>query len=132
MSITPTITQGQQIVWTCDVCHEPVHDGTGYIECDRYAAQEQRRHVERNEAPRAPRRESGASAIPASDIEPLALVPWHAYHHGCDPHPESDTCWYDIERVNTLTKMLHRTGHLMEKRWFAYTDWRLITQSLDR
>jgi hypothetical protein len=54
---------------------------------------------------------------------------WHISCNDCDL--ANDICYYiEISRINTETKVINWTAHLMEKNWIGDTDWRNLLSNL--
>ena len=56
-------------------------------------------------------------------------VHWKIHHDHCTPEPE-DPYWIGTEDVATWTQLAHWTAHLMEKTWFALTDWDVLLREV--
>lgn len=118
-----------RIDWRCDVCKEPVKNGTGYIEADTRTAQAYGRAYVDFEA-KEHEKAKASGGWPRVDLEALWDLPdpgaWHVYHRACDPEPDYSGYWFAIERCRTQTQLLDWTAHLMEKNWLAWTTWDLF------
>lgn len=117
------------LTWFCDHCGLPVGDGDGYIEVDRSAAFENKRVWQAAKKERTD--EHGWVMWGVQDLLQMPRpVRWHVCHQGCDPSPESDSYWIDVERVRTLAGLLDLHGHMSEKNWTKYTDFHDIRRHL--
>jgi len=113
------------LVWTCSTCCQPVANGRGYVCVDSNQAGLTHARHETVDFEYRKRQEAEGSLVPYPLDEVWDdPVPWAAYHHGCDPRPDSGDYWFAVERCRTLAEFLHWSAHLLEKRWFAHTDWR--------
>ncbi len=98
---------------------KPVADTTGYICVDMHAS------IQRLEEEKKHTVDAHLRYLLYADVASLTrLVPWHIDHEACDPHPGrfSDD-WYPLSEVRTERNLLSDTAHLLEKDWFAHTDW---------
>lgn len=103
----------------CGTCGFPIAEDTG---CLRVTMAEVRDHLRQYAEWRQAHPEG--SAI---DLAELLLAPdeihWGAYHYACDPARGEDQYQIDAGRIATWRAVCHWTAHLMEKNWFAATDW---------
>lgn len=96
----------------CDVCGKPTDRSDGYLRITWTRIQEIQRE-QRAERTTEPELINLAGVLP---------IPrdWQWGHSEC--LPESDY-WIEASRIDTLRKAMAWTLHLMEKNWFAGTDW---------
>lgn len=88
-------SQPSRIEWRCEVCGNPIKDGTGYIDATE------------------------------SDIG----AHWTPEHATCGPYAVD--YGIAVEQIRDHADMLRWTSHLMDKRWFAASDWgTLIAQTV--
>lgn len=78
----------------CETCRFPVHGDTGCI----YAAFREMR-------------------------TPSGAIRWRTSHYGCFAGGARDTYEIGSERIATWRQLIWWTAHLMEKNWFARSDW---------
>ena len=114
---------GSPWTWTCDGCGDPILSGFVTVRYeDIHAAQHARADWDSKRA----RRHAGEKFLVLTRSD-LASMPedarWHAWHDGCDPHPTGNDYWFTVSQVPTFEAVLSWTVHLMEKNWFAATDW---------
>lgn len=113
----------------CDGCGKPIEPGDGYLEVDSGAAFEL--HRKRRAATHPPA--NGRSLVPV-DVGALMAagpdIPWQGWHRACDPHPDSGTYWFAVERIATIADVLEWTAHLSEKQWLASTDWTRLLRGI--
>ncbi|MDR6174295.1 hypothetical protein QE364_000792 [Nocardioides zeae] len=104
-----------QITWTCAECKNPIRDHQGNVGADAHAAGDYL-----SAAAEAP--SGGTAAALMAGPRPTR---WEAYHHDCI---EEDTRRYEVgvQNLRTYQQLAAATGHLMEKAWFAGTDWKRI------
>jgi hypothetical protein len=106
----------------CGICIFPIGDGTGWL---RVTFADIHKHREQRAEYDAYRRDSGEPAT-LSMLEMLIgpePIHWRAYHAKCEPEADQDAYQIDSERICTWRQLAHWTAHLMEKNWFADTDW---------
>lgn len=53
---------------------------------------------------------------------PKPQIEFAAYHHACDPDPNKDPYWFDIERAPTLKSWCGWVHHLCGKTWMGKQD----------
>ncbi|MCK9496146.1 MAG: GIY-YIG nuclease family protein [Dehalococcoidia bacterium] len=110
--------------YRCAICGEFGRAEEMFIELPR--AEVDRHDAEMKEwEERYPPPTSSWSPVP---WERLANMPrpasWRTVHNECDPDPEGHSGYYiDGRNAATHEDLLYWTAHLMEKRWFAGTDW---------
>jgi hypothetical protein len=110
----------------CGKCRFPIDGDTGYLRVT-FAAIHEHRQAEREYRERNPE----GSAV---SMEEFLLGPedvhWLAYHGKCEPEKDQDAYQIDAARLRTWQQLCHWTAHLMEKNWFALTDWdRLLREA---
>lgn len=120
---TSTLT----LTWNCDGCHAEVGDGAGWVTVDLAAVTRTRGAWQAFDNEQAAKYAAGLGtlhAIRASTLmDLLGEVPWHVYHKTCDPAPENEAYFWDIERSRTVAELMEWWLHLAGKNWFAHTDW---------
>lgn len=114
----------ERIVWNCEVCGHPIEDVQGYL---TVSYRDIRLHEEGwAEFKRRKSEEAGSSWVFYSVLE-LDEVPhraaWKALHRYCDPNPDSNDYWFDVERIRTYREVIGWTAHLMGKKWILHTTW---------
>lgn len=117
-------TVSNKITWTCDVCGQPVDDGTGYLHAsylDIQAAKDARKQYDQEHAP-----DGGWQVVDLLNLPKRA--PWQVHHRACDPRPDGGDYIIEVERIRTHLEVLERTAHLLEKTWLPLTDWNSIIQ----
>jgi hypothetical protein len=112
------------LAWICEVCNIEIADGDGWLTCSDFEVAD----VERREREIYESREHSWSPIPLSDFPDHAQ--WHKYHRLCDPDPNEDSYWINVERIRTLPELLAWTGHLMQKRWIRVTNWSYLIEGI--
>ncbi len=114
--------------WRCDRCGRPIADGHGYIEfvdpeggypkwtlARDYGAEDADRLWEAKHA-----LPSGGVTFRADDVPETPIrADVVAYHKRCDPHPDQDSYWFEVERARTARDVLDWIVHLTEKIWFG-------------
>src|SRR5712664_2891479 len=109
--------------WRCDVCGRPIADGHGYIELidpktgnyPRWNDRDEREYLralyaweDKHTAP------SGVTMFTSADFADMPqprrcdIV---AYHRRCDPRPNRDAYWFDVDRARG-NEMLDWVAHL--------------------
>jgi hypothetical protein len=58
------------------------------------------------------------------------LASWGVFHHACDPAPERNGYFIEIERVATWPALVRLIGHLAEKKWLKHTDLAALLRSI--
>ena len=111
------------ITWVCQICHQPIKNGTGYLLCPRDLYSVQQAWARFNQ---------GRSEFDSVRFEDLAAMPgsvsWIAVHGACHDGPEP-AYLIEIERIRTALHLLDWTQHLMRKGWPAeHTDWADLVQ----
>lgn len=112
----PTATQ-DLLTWTCDGCGDPILSGFVAV---RYADIEAAGRAQTD----WDRRHAGGLVVVLTRGEMAAMpepAQWHAWHDDCGPHPGGNE--YSFGQPPTFEAVLSWTVHLMEKNWFAATDW---------
>ena len=109
----------------CEICRFPITGDTGAIYAtfpDINAATARERDKRREREAR-----SGAIAVSSIDIVALLLEPgpvrWRTSHYEHPGMHEADSYEIGAERIATWQALAHWTAHLMEKNWFALSDW---------
>jgi hypothetical protein len=103
----------------CEICRFPIEGDTGAI----YAT------FPDINAARAREREErhGAVEVSSIDIVDLLMEPgpihWRTGHYAHPEVQEVDSYEIDAVRIATWPALAHWTAHLMEKNWFALSDW---------
>lgn len=133
----------KRIVWTCQHCHGPIADGSGWITICQREVWQRRQAVKawekaQHEAAKESRDESTGRIgrlLCAADIMGYPdPVRWERTHEACDPNPDRGSdYWIAIERIRTEADVLSWSAHLFEKRWFQDTAWdRIIRAAIGR
>jgi hypothetical protein len=112
---------GERLAWHCHACGQRVADGSGYLEVDLATAGRHRDAWHRYEAKHS--QANGVIISSLADMPDVARAHWRAWHRTCDPRPDANTYWFDVERCDTLGKLIHWAGHLVGKTWIGDTDW---------
>lgn len=103
----------------CRKCRFPIDGDTGYLRVT-FADIHENRAQQRAYDERHPE----GSAV---SMEEFLLGPedvhWRAYHDKCEPEKDRDAYQIDAARLRTWQHLCWWTAHLMEKNWFALTDW---------
>lgn len=103
----------------CQQCRFPIEGDTGYLRVT-YADIHKYQRDEKAYRERHPEGE-------AVSLEDFLLGPdpihWRAYHDKCEPEPDASAYQIDAAKLRTWQGLAHWTAHLMEKNWFASTDW---------
>lgn len=112
--------------YQCNACGKPVrtkgHLVMDYDDLHRYEK------TERERLAREARKQSeaGTSWVPvdldAFLAEGAQPTSWGVFHHGCDPKPERNGYYIEIERANTWPKLADWAAHLIEKGWANSTS----------
>lgn len=116
-----------RIIWTCDVCQQPVANRAGYIhvlyrEIDQYDSDLedwQARVDAAQEDPTASFRIITGGLL----LDCPTPARWHVHHFRCDPDPDSHDYAIGVERIRTFKEVTSWTAHLLGKRWLSSTDW---------
>jgi hypothetical protein len=109
----------------CDGCGKPADNGYLYV---TYAAIHEY-EVQKSEWDAAHPPGQALSLTGLFDHPEPAR--WWLMHRRCDPQPDADSYWIDLERINTWERLVHWTAHLMEKNWLASTDWQRLLQGAE-
>lgn len=107
------------ISWPCDACGDPVDDG--YIHISHAAIRVAEEAHARWEREHPGPMYSGAELAAA----PLRAA-WQLHHASCDPYPESDDYWIEVEGIRTAVGVLDWSVHLGGKGWIGVTNWPTI------
>jgi hypothetical protein len=103
----------------CEICRFPIEGDAGaiYVTFTDVNAARARERQERG----------GAVAVSSIDIVDLLLEPgpihWRTGHYAHPEMHEADSYEIDASRIATWTALAHWTAHMMEKNWFALSDW---------
>lgn len=113
----------RELTLICDACTRPVDDGAGYLWIDFSEINQRREDVRAWEA-RSAHHVAGAKLYTSSDVRRLpARVRWNAHHALCDSAPEAAAYTIYAHDMRTWADLARWTGHLMDLRWLADTDW---------
>ena len=125
MSINST-QPARELIAVCDACREPVDGGDGYLHVSHaeiFAYEKARTEWEKANPP--------GQVMNLSDLlDHPSPARWKVHHRRCDPDPESSDYWIDVAQVSTWQGLIARTAHLLEKSWFAATDWQGLLQGV--
>ena len=107
-----------ELIMTCDVCHEPISPGAGFLGV-RHA------DIVRYQSDEVAWREMYPGSLHSgADLMDMPVeVTWQAYHFGCDPKPDEDGYQIDTDQIATWRQLTSWTAHLMGKTWLSCTDW---------
>lgn len=120
----PAITPfAADLTWLCGSCGQPVGDWDGYLYVSPLDAMARERVSRQREATHAGRAVSIGELVREWAEDP-GIAAWRVTHHRCDSRPDfADGYHIDPGRIATWSQLAHWTAHLMDKRWFAHTDW---------
>jgi hypothetical protein len=110
--------QSRRIAWRCSICGRRIANGAGWITIN---SQELNTCLSASLAWREAHPGPLLSGTELSELPDPAH--WRVLHRRCDPEPEDNGYWFDIERARTVRQLLGWTAHLMGKSWLEYTDW---------
>jgi hypothetical protein len=114
------------LILICRQCRFPIEGDAGYL---RVTYADINKHQQQEQEYRA--RHPEGSAV---SLEDFLLYPdpvhWLACHDPCEPEPGVDAYQIDAARFRTWRDVCGWTAHLMEKNWFAATDWDNLLREL--
>lgn len=111
--------------WTCDGCSQPITT-SGYLWVKYHDIGRATAAVSAWESAQM---SIGADGFPEPvDVGQAADVPdparWYVHHRACDPEADVACYWVEVERLDTWSRVVGWTVHLMGKSWLDVTDWR--------
>lgn len=120
------------IYWTCSTCGQKISNGAGRLYFHPDETYDYRERVSDWHSMR-----KNPHVMTASDFTTYPSSPqWRGVHHQCKPQTAEQYGYaydIDVERICTLADVLEWTAHLMDKDWFADSDWqRVIHQALEQ
>lgn len=115
------------ITWTCQHCHGPIADGTGWITIERSDAYQHAREVKEWRASL-----ESPHYITGAELRDLPDKPrWNITHSTCDEVEDVTDYTIAIERIRTERDLLSWSAHLLGKTWIQHTDWdRVIRKAI--
>lgn len=122
--MTGETTPAPDLLAVCDVCLQLIADGDGAVWCRPVAAAAAAERDDRDD------QEDWSSVT----LEEMLAAPderarWRVTHERCEP---AAGYLVAVERIRTWPAYLHWTARLMDKSWFAGTNWDdLILDTLD-
>lgn len=110
----------------CETCRQPIAGDTGSI----YVT-----YAEIGAKVKADKEWRGSrSAMAAVDLAELIAMPgdihWHTGHDACRTDHDMGCYEIDAPLISTWPHVARWTAHLMEKNWFALSDWDNLLREL--